>query len=737
MVIKGSIDEIRFRNEQNGYSIIVMDIEGEPIITVGTFPPVAEGEYLTLTGDFVIHPKFGKQFKATNVSNAKPDTLDGIIRYLGSGLIKGIGPKTALTIVEHFGIKTLDIIENQPYRLTGIRGISKAKAEEIVSAFGALKSMQDAIMFLQGHNLSLNMSLKIHKYYGSDVIAKVSTNPYKLIEDIDGVGFLTADKLARSLGIERTSDFRLRAGIVYVLKDSGEKNGNTYLPMEDILSEVKKLLGIEDTEALEKNIQALVLEHRIKLTDIDGINCIMLTSTYRTEKNAATLLVKLSNDSGNIKHEVISEIAEFERANNILFHDQQKVAIESGINEGVVVITGGPGTGKTTIIKCILFILNKFNLRTALMAPTGRAAKRLSESTGDEAKTIHRALMMDADSNFYKTDGEKLVADVIIVDEFSMVDIFLFNTLLSRLSAGTKAIFVGDKDQLPSVGAGNVLADILASGIIPTVALSQIYRQAEQSLIVTNAHLINSGMMPDLKCVTKDFFFSNGRDAGEIAKTVEGMVNTRIPKFLDIEPFKVQVLCPMKNGLAGSINLNKLLQNALNPHKDNRELIEEDYCFRVGDKVMHIANNYNLEWKRHIGYMAEDGNGVFNGDLGVIRDIRIESGEIDVFFEDGRVATYTQDIRNQLILAYAITVHKSQGSEFDAVVVPIVSGNYMIMTRNLLYTAITRAKRMVVLVGSESNIKRMVDNNYIAKRFSALNKFIVEAKQSIEILYST
>lgn len=732
LIIQGDIDEIRFRNEDNGYTVLVLDYSGDPVVCAGNFPPVKEGQYLKLKGDFVVHPKFGKQFKVESATPSVPSTIDGIVRYLGSGLIKGVGPKTAYHIVDAFGERTFDVIERNPSRLSEIKGITKAKAAEIAEEYQKIKQMQNVMVFLQGNNLTLNLSLKIYKQYGESTVSQVQSNPYRLIEDIDGVGFITADKIASNMGIVRDSEFRIRAGIIYTLKDSSEKNGNTYLPIDELTKEASRLLAL-DSELVSAHIYALMMERKLNIFKIDDVEAVMLTFIYRAEKNTAVNLLKLVSEADKVNRDCKSVIAEFERSQNIKFHSQQIDAIECAINNGVSVITGGPGTGKTTIIKCILYILDILRQKYALMAPTGRAAKRLNESTGAEASTIHRAFMLGRDGNGNR-DGEKLNANVVIIDEVSMMDIFLINTMLSRLAPATRLVFVGDSDQLPSVGAGNVLKDIMDSGLVPTVRLTEIYRQGKESLITLNAHAINRGEMPELGRTDADFFYTRCKAPEEVAETTVGLACDRIPKYLGIEQNRVQVLCPLKNGVAGAINLNKLLQEKINKHGGYIE--GEEYLFRIRDKVMHITNNYNLAWQRMTG-RGEIGEGVFNGDMGIINELRLDSGEIDVLFEDGRLATYTPDIRNQLLPAYAITIHKSQGSEFDAVIMPIVGSSPVIMTRNLLYTAITRAKKLVVLVGDDYHIRRMVDNNYIAKRYSALSKFLKDGSNDMSFLYGT
>ena len=730
MVLKGEIDDIIFRNDENGYTILVLDCDGEPVTCVGTFPPSTPGEFLELTGNFVVHAKFGKQFKVESVSSSEPDTLDGIVRYLGSGVIKGVGPKTALSIAMHFKEKTLEVMEFAPYMLARVKGISKQKAAQIGADYALVKQMKDAMIFLRENGLTMNMAMRVYKVYGENTVAAVKTNPYRLIEDVAGIGFLTADKLAGEMGIAKDSEFRIRAGIIYTLSSGGEKNGNTFLPQDMLTEESAKLLKI-DVTALGDAIDNLVVSGALKRVEQDGVDGLMLSSLYRAEKSAATKLVELVALANRLSVDCDEEIAEFERAEKITLHSAQKDAVKSAVSSGVSVITGGPGTGKTTIIKCIISVLKAQRIKFALMAPTGRAAKRLSESTSESASTIHRALMLSP-GNY--SGGEMLDAGAVIVDEFSMVDVFLLNSLLCSLRDGTKLIIVGDKDQLPSVGAGNVLQDILQSGAVPVVNLTQIYRQSDGSLITVNAHAINRGEMPVLSDKKSDFFFIKKTGQAEIAEEVIGLATERIPKFLGSDASSVQILCPMKNGLAGTNNLNSLMQSRLHGVK-RADIDTDEQRFVIGDRVMHVANNYLLEWKKIGAWGVESGAGVFNGDMGYIEDVRGDSGEVDVLFEDGRLVTYTPDICYQLSLAYAVTVHKSQGSEFDAVIMPVYAANYMIMTRNLLYTAITRAKKIVILVGEEYNIKKMVDNNYSAKRYSMLKDFICDAQNKYALLY--
>lgn len=720
MTIKGTIYEIVFRNEENGYTIATVECEGHPVTAVGVFPPVTEGHYVAMTGSFVTHPRFGRQFKAESVKLDKPDTRHGMIMFLGSGLIKGIGPKRAEAIVDAFGKDTFSIIEMNPSLLASVPGITESRAADIAESYGELKTAADALSFLMDYGISANLSMKIFSVYGDTTIAVVSTNPYALIEDVTGIGFVTADRMASKLGIAPDSDFRIRAGIMYALGEAADKSGNTCLPSQTVIVEAKTILGFSSTERIEENLEKLTLERRLKQVMCDDEGGVMLSSYYNAENRAAAKLVKMLEYNNRASTAGEKEIKRFESMNKIAFHEAQKAAIETALQSGVSVITGGPGTGKTTIVKCIISILLDTSRTVRLMAPTGRAAKRLSETTGQEASTIHRALMSEED----------ILSDAVIVDEFSMVDVMLLSRMLEQLPDETKLIIVGDSDQLPSVGPGNVLADIINSGVVPVARLTQIFRQEECSRIVINAHRINSGLMPDLANDNKDFFFIKSNSPRETAEKAVELVKTRLPSYLDCEPKNIQVLSPMKVGEAGCISLNKKLRAALIPKGD--EIVIGDNAFSVGDKVMHIVNNYNLDWRRGV----HTGKGVFNGDLGFVTSIRQESGELDVEFEDGRLVTYIGEDRHQLMLAYAITVHKSQGSEYDGVVLALSSGHYMIMTRNLLYTAITRAKSLVVILGDEETVGKMVRNNFIQKRFSQLKALLVSAKKKSELLYN-
>ncbi len=723
-VIKGMIEEIIYRNDDTNYTVVLVDVNKELITATGKFPIINEGEWVELNGKFVLNPKYGEQFAVDGVKLSPPNTIDGIVRYLSSGLIPGIGPITAMNIVNKFGESTLDIIHYNPERLSECKNVSKKKAEDIAKAYEEVHQMQNAVMIMQQYHISTNLAIKIYNQYGEGTENILKNNPYKLVEDIDGVGFFTADKIAIAMGVANDSEFRIRAGILHVLKENSDKNGNTYMIFSALLEGVYSLLNIPNLQdRIDSIINKLVLDNYLKKLEIDGNEAITLSKYYKIEKILADTLLLLNADSENTRLNIESDINLYEQINNIKMHEHQRQAVDIAINNGVSIITGGPGTGKTTIIKCILQIFKNMHKSVKLMAPTGRASKRLSESTGEDASTIHRALEMSGgdESRFLFNTHTKLNYDVIIVDEVSMVDSQLMYFLIKSIKRGSKLILVGDKDQLASVGAGNVLADILNSGCFATMCLTQIYRQSEDSLIIVNAHAINKGEMPTLNNKSKDFFFDKKESNEEVLDSIINMCTTRIPNFLKIDSSKVQVLAPMKGGIVGIDNINKCLQDKLNPASIKKLEIEMDKCiYRKCDRVMQITNNYERVWTKD----GVNGAGVFNGDIGVIQDIDINTSEVVVEFEDGRIARYIKSDLNELTLSYAITIHKSQGSEFDVVVIPAVSGPPMLLTRNLLYTAVTRAKKMVVIIGTKQCIARMVHNNFTKIRYTMLKYFL-------------
>ena len=597
-------------------------------------------------------------------------------------------------------------------------------------------------MFLQNYNITTNMALKIYGFYQEKTIELVKENPYRLVEDIDGIGFNTADKIAQNMGVSPDSAFRMRAGFLHLLNENSEKNGNTYIPKETLLESLAELLGL-DKEKYEGEfnivLDNLTLDKVVTTFYKKPYQVVMLTKFYFVESAVAQKLALLSVSASQNNIDISKDIENFERINDIKFDKSQKDAIESSIKNGVSLITGGPGTGKTTIIKCIMTILRQQKNKVMLLAPTGRAAKRLSESTGEEAKTIHRGLEVDfrnEQSRFVHNETNLLDVNAVIVDEVSMVDVLLMNALLKALPRDCKLILVGDKDQLPSVGAGNVLDDIIKSNTIVVNYLTKIFRQDENSLIITNAHLINDGEMPKLDNSSNDFFFNQKVELYDIKDTIVDMVTKRIPKFTNLETSKIQVLAPLKAGVCGIENLNKSLQAVINPSSITKiEEIVGSQIFREGDKVMQMSNNYDLTWIKRDGVLYEEGAGVFNGDIGYIYKIDRMTGETIVWFEDGRECVYPRTELSQLSLAYAVTIHKSQGSEFDVVVIPIISGTGLILTRNLIYTAVTRAKKMVVLVGEKKNLARMIKNVYTVQRYTMLKDFLITAQNKANEIF--
>jgi len=715
MTLTDEIIDILYRNEENGYSVV--RLKNSNSIATGVFVYTTIGQELAMSGEWVNNAKYGKQFKVGSYEVLPPNTPKKIAQFLGSGLIYGVGPATADKIVKHFGNKSLEIISEHPHELSVISGISDKKAKKIGEDYAEVKQLQAIVLFLQKFDLSINMCLKIHKYYGNNAIEKINQNPYQLIETISGIGFITADKMARDLGIDYKGTFRVRAGAVYCLIQSAEQDGHTYLPREKLLLEACKLLRIKMEELVpvfDNVIYDLLLDKYLTKVS-DGY---MLTRYFVDEKAIAARVSVLSEWNGDQILESEKLLRHYQEINNIVLHELQINAIKSAINRGICIITGGPGTGKTTIIRAILYLNNAAGLRTVLLAPTGRAAKRLEETTGESASTIHRALI-DKDGT---GDTQLATADVVVIDEFSMCDVPLAATLLKELSPHTRVVIVGDIDQLPSVGPGRVLADLIESEVVDVIKLSEVYRQDEQSQIVVSAHRINKGEMPDLTNKSRDFFFEACSGPVEIKQKVVALVTSRVPGYLGVATNRIQVLCPMKAGEAGMNAMNLSLQESINPpSSDKSELEYGQTVFRLCDRVMNVKNNYQQEWRNPNGVL---GKGIFNGDIGTITEIRRASGEVVVELEDGRVTTYTRSDLNNLVLSYAITVHKSQGSEFDVAVIPVTSGAYMILTRNLLYTAVTRAKKMVVLVGSASNVEKMVNNTFTKKRHTMLKELI-------------
>ena len=729
--------ETTYRNEENGYTVLRATAGRAQHTVVGQMPELSPGENVTFEGAWTEHPVYGRQFSARACNITPPEGKTAIEKYLGSGLIRGIGPTTAKQIVRAFGEQALEILDEHPERLTEIPGIGRKKAAMILESYLQQMSMRRILVFLQNYGLSPSLAMKIAKYYGENAVELIRENPYRMVMDIEGVGFLTADRIALSMGIDPQSEFRLRAALFYLMNEAAASGGHTYLPRELLCQRACAMLHAQP-ELVERQISEAMLQKMLvgfSLPDCEQALCLPLY--YHAESEIALRLHQLmaahpyKRVSG-----VEGRIAEYEGELGVRFSDRQKKAIRSAVEEGVLVITGGPGTGKTTIIRCILSLL-KADSDILLCAPTGRAAKRMSEATGEEAKTIHRLLEYGGDEDtFARGEDYPLEADCVIVDEMSMVDVRLMRGLLRAILPGTRLILVGDSDQLPSVGAGNVLSDILDSDAVPSVRLTDIFRQDESSMIVLNAHRINSGEMPVLRKRGTDFFFERKTLQTDAARTICDLLSTRLPGYLGFPRGKwqseairaIQVLSPTKKGDCGAVSLNRLLQNTLNPDAPGKDaLMHGETEFRVGDKVIQTKNDYQLEYTRKTPFGTEEGSGVFNGDVGYI--VRMDPAEhmLTVCFDEDRYVTYQRQQLDALELAYCLTVHKSQGSEFPVVVLPVVGGPPMLMARNLLYTALTRARRLVVLVGREEVIRQMVENNHVARRYTTLKERLQSA----------
>ena len=728
--VKGYVEEIIFRNIDNGYCVLLINAGNNLVTAVGVFPPVEEGEYLEMQGEHVVNNKFGEQFNVSECKIVQPDSVESIYRYLSSGLFYGVGEVTAKNIVNTFGARALEYIEKDPVKLSQVKGLSLKKAMAINEAFIVHKEQQATILYLQNFDISLNLALKIYKTYGDGTKRIIEKNPYQMVEDVDGVGFITADKIALKMGFDQYSRFRITAGIGHVLQEGASKNGHTYLERREVVSEVCRLLKMNEEE-YRYMVDGIILDNvvmgKIVIIEEGGEECVMLTRMYENENGIARCLADMLVSAEEIDLNIDADIDEYQKSKGITLHENQIEAIKNCVKYGVNVITGGPGTGKTTIINCILTILKKQYMRTVLCAPTGRASKRLAEATGEDAKTIHRLLDLDftgGKGHFTYNEDTKLDADVVVVDEVSMCDEYVFYALIRAIKRGGRLILVGDKDQLPSVGAGNILSDIIASGLVPVNYLTYIYRQSDDSLIISNAHKVNEGKMPTIDNKSKDFFVDAQTDTADMLKNCIDLVTKRLPSFSKLAPKDIQVLCPMKKGVIGVENINIEMQKALNPPDSSKgELRAGANIFRVGDKVIHTVNNYQMEWLSPDGL---SGSGIFNGDIGYIIEVNKSAPSLKVEFDDGKIATYKQENLDEIALAYAISIHKSQGSEFPAVIIMVSGGNPFLMTRNLLYTAITRAKQIVVIEGSKESLAKMVKNDYTAKRNTLLTQFLKE-----------
>ncbi len=726
--ITGTIDSTVFRNDENGYSVLEVRHGRESLMVVGVLPAMGDGERVTFRGEWTDHPQYGKQFKATGCEIEPPNGIKGIERFLGSGLIRGMREDTARRVVEAFGKDTLEVLSRGPQELVKVKGIGKKKAQMIYESFLEQYSLRQAMIWLQGYGISMSLSLKIAKRYGDRAQAVLKENPYRLVDEVEGVGFATADRIALTLGLSETSAFRYRAAVKYVLQEAAAVSGHTYLPREVLISQAADMLRC-DPEALEEPLRDAVLNREIVLSRVDGCTACMLESYFYAEKETAERLLRLMREARPVKTAAAAAEKQLDLAEEsagIRLSPKQREAVLAAMGEGMLVITGGPGTGKTTIINCILRMLGKDVL---LAAPTGRAAKRMSEATGRQARTIHRLLEYSGEEGFFqKNEDHPLDASCVIVDEMSMVDIFLMRSLLRAMKPGTRLLMVGDADQLPSVGPGNVLGDILRSGIIPSVRLTEVYRQEGQSMIVLNAHAINHGSMPVLNRKGSDFYFEKKPLPEECTAAVTALCVSRLPGYLKSErPMQdIQVLSPQKKGPTGVLALNQILQNAMNPPaRYKKELAVGSLVFRTGDKVIHTRNDYTLAWSND--QTGDEGEGVFNGDMGIVEKVYPEEKSLLVLFDDGRRAEYDPQALEDLDLAYCLSVHKSQGSEFPCVVIPVMPGPPMLLTRNLFYTALTRARKLVVLVGREEIISQMVHNDHVARRYTALEGRLREA----------
>lgn len=723
--LAGYVEHIIYRNADNGYTVLNL-VSGEDEITcVGIFSAIAEGENIEAQGEYTEHPTYGQQFKVTSFEEKAPEDEEAIERYLGSGAIKGIGLAMAARIVRRFKEDTFRIIEEEPERLAEIKGISNRKAMEIASQVNEKRDLRQAMIFLQQYGITMNLAVKVYQAYGQDVYGIIRENPYRLADDIDGVGFRTADEIAARVGIRMDSDFRVRSGILYtLLQASGE--GHTYLPETELTPRASKLLNVT-AEQVEKQYMDLAIERKIILKQMEDQTQIYAASFYYMEANTATMLKRLNVSYDVSDAEIEQQIRGIEKKSGMTLDEHQVTAVKEAVRNGLLVITGGPGTGKTTTINTIIRYFELEGLEIFLAAPTGRAAKRMSETTGFEARTVHRMLELnggaEGSGGFERDESNPLEADVIIVDEMSMVDISLMYSLLKAISVGTRLILVGDVNQLPSVGPGSVLRDIIQSHACNVVMLTKIFRQASTSDIIVNAHKINHGEEVILDNKSMDFFFLKRYDADVIINVVLQLIKQKLPKFVDATPYDIQVLTPMRKGLLGVERLNGILQRYMNPPANDK--VEKEYgstVFREGDKVMQTKNNYQLAWeiRTKFGLTVDKGLGIFNGDMGIIRQINDFAEQMIIEFDEGRMVEYPYKLLDELELAYAITIHKSQGSEYPAVVIPLLGGPMMLINRNLLYTAVTRARKCVTLVGNEVTFQQMIQNTSQQKRYSGL-----------------
>ena len=726
--LAGYVEHIIYRNADNGYTVLNLVSGEEEITCVGIFSAIAEGENIEASGDYTDHPTYGKQFKVESFEEKAPEDEEAIERYLGSGAIRGIGLALAARIVRRFKADTFRIIEEEPERLAEVKGISERKAMEIADQVNEKRDLRQAMIFLQQYGITMNLAVKVYQQYGQEVYGIIRENPYRLADDIEGVGFRTADEIAVRVGIRMDSDFR----ILYVLLQASTE-GHTYLPEEELTRRTGQLLEVGE-EQIEKQYMDLAIERKIIMKQGENQTQIYAASFYYMEANTATMLKQLNVSYEVPDLEIEERVRRIEKQTGMELDEHQMTAVKEAVRNGLLIITGGPGTGKTTTINTIIKYFEMEGLDIFLAAPTGRAAKRMSETTGFEARTIHRMLELnggvDGAAGFERNEQNPLETDVVIIDEMSMVDISLMHALLKAVAVGTRLILVGDVNQLPSVGPGSVLRDIIRSHECNVVMLTKIFRQASTSDIIVNAHKINQGEEVTLDNKSMDFFFLKRYDADVIISVVLQLIKQKLPKFVDATPYDIQVLTPMRKGLLGVERLNGILQRYLNPPSpQKREKEHGDILFREGDKIMQTRNNYQLEWeiRTKYGLSVDKGTGVFNGDMGIVREINDFAETMTVEFDEGRMVEYPYKLLDELELAYAITIHKSQGSEYPAVVIPLLSGPSMLMNRNLLYTAVTRARKCVTLVGNEVTFAQMVQNTSQQKRYSGLCDRLKEA----------
>ena len=737
--VEGYVDHIIFRNEDNGYTVLNLMVNGSELTCVGIFEYIGEGELLELTGTYVEHSTYGQQFKVESYETKIPEDTIAIERYLGSGAIKGVGAALAARIVRRFGEDTMRILDEEPERLAEVKGISERKAREIAQQAAEKSEMRSAMMFLQKYGISVALGVKIYGKYGSRVYSVLKENPYQLADDIQGIGFRIADEIAGRIGIHTDSDYRIKSGLFYTLSLAASE-GHVFLPQNLLLSRASELLGVEPS-CMEKHIMDLAMDRKVVIRETeDGEKRIYASQFFYLELDTARRLCELAVTNQESEENIRKRLEFIEKKNEIQLEELQRQAVIEAVKNGLLVITGGPGTGKTTTINAIIQYFELEGLDIYLAAPTGRAAKRMTEATGYEASTIHRLLelsgMMEESSaaaHFERNEENPLEADVIIIDEMSMVDISLMHALLCAVQVGTRLILVGDVNQLPSVGPGSVLKDIIDSQTFCVVELNKIFRQATESDIVVNAHRINAGLDVATDNKSKDFFFLKRYDADVIVASIVYLVQKKLPPYVQAKPLDIQVLTPMRKGLLGVERLNEVLQKYLNPPDQKKK--EKEYgngLFREGDKVMQIRNDYQLEWeiRGKYGIPVEKGIGVFNGDMGIVKEINTFAETMTVVYEENRYVEYTFKQLEELELAYAVTIHKSQGSEYPAVILPLLGGPRMLLSRNLLYTAVTRARKCVTVVGSEVTFHEMIHNKQEKSRYTSLNERIQEIQES-------